>query len=292
MKPKRLGRGLEFLLAADQRSASGAPPDEHVTETSIPVEDISANPWQPRTSFDEASIEELAASIRLHGILQPLVVRRLGDSRFELVAGERRFLAAKRAGLLSVPALVRDVDDRSMLILALIENLQREDLNPLDRARAYDRLSREHGLSHQRIAEVAGVGRSTITNCLRLLDLDQDMLESLQSRRLTEGHARALLLESDPDRRKSLFKRVMEGQLSVREIEQLAGDAALMGGRSTKRIAKSPEALELEKRLSERLGMRAVILEKGEKGRLTIEYGSLEDFERLYTAICGESPAL
>lgn len=286
MKPRRLGRGLDFLL----QGAGAAPTEEveapQVTPRDIGLDEVIANPWQPRTQFDEAGLQELTESIRAHGILQPLVVRPRAAGGYELVAGERRMIAAKRAGLTRLPVVVRDVPDEQMLMVALIENVQRRDLNPLERARAFRRLVDDHQLSHERVADLAGMARSTVSNSLRLLELGEAHRNAISAGTISEGHARALLSEPDPKRREELFKAIVEQRWNVRATESVAVRP------SSKKSARSPDAARLASSLREKLGTKVTIVERGQRGRIVIDYSSLKEFERLYERLAGEPPSI
>lgn len=283
MNSRRLGRGLDFLLSGSDDGESPAPtgPQE------IPVGDVSSNPWQPREAFDEKALEELSLSIKKLGVVQPIVVRPKDGGGFELVAGERRLLASRRAGLEVIPALVRAVDDDDMLAIALVENVQRQDLNPVERSRAFHRLAEEQKMSHKQIAEASGLARSTVSNSLRLLELSNPMLKAVESGRLTEGHARALLAETDPKLRGDLFKRLVEEKLSVRSAEEGVSSPGRAAKKSSRR---SSEAAVLEKQLSDHLGSNARIMERGKGGRIVLQYRTLEEFDRLFRLLTGESP--
>lgn len=283
MASKRLGRGLDFLLSTpDEEVEAGAGHPEELDVTSI-----SSNPWQPRTEFREEALEELSRSIQKLGVVQPIVVRAKGGGGFELIAGERRLLASKRAGLTTIPAIVREVNDDQMLTMALVENIQRQDLDPVERARAFSRLIEEQGLSHQQVAEVAGLARSTVSNALRLLELSDDMLAAVEGGQITEGHARTLLSQSDPEKRQELFQELLGGDLSVRSAEDKSRD---LSGDATRKGTKSSEARQLERRLSDHLALKTVIKEQGQRGKVVIHYRNLEEFDRLYQKLSGEAP--
>ncbi len=257
-KARGLGRGLEALLP----KSSGSP-------TKLPLALIHPNPQQPRRSFDEKALEELADSIRRQGLLQPLLVRPHGDG-YELVAGERRYRAAQRAGLEEVPVVVRDLDDREALELALVENLQREDLNPIEEARGYQRLL-EMGHSQAQIAAAVGKARSTVTNALRLLQLEDEIQEALASGAISAGHARALLMLPEAERPQALLK-IVKGNLSVRQAEKLAAKAPRRRPREAYR--------ELARDISNQLGLKVRF--SGEKrGRLEIYYYSEEELQAI-----------
>lgn len=280
---RRLGRGLDFLL-----SPTG-PEIGRGEQVEIEISRIQPNPWQPRSDFDEESLQSLADSIRRHGVIQPVVLRRR-DDRFELVAGERRVLAAKRAGLTKVPAVVRTLDDTQMLLVALVENVQRSDLNPIDRAQALKRLVDEHAKSHEEVAAISGLARSTVTNSLRLLELDPGSTAAIRSGRISEGHARALLAEPDVARRAELLESIINDKLSVRKAEEVSSQAAR--GKRSGRRPPSENAKRLGKLLSERLRTRVRIVERGPRGRLELHYTSLREFERIFELLAGEPPPI
>ncbi|HEY4100552.1 MAG TPA: ParB/RepB/Spo0J family partition protein [Gemmatimonadales bacterium] len=286
---KRLGRGLEALLgpmSREQAEASGALRD-------VAVGSISPNPYQPRRSFDEEGLAELAASIDTSGLLQPIIVRSVG-SRFELIAGERRWRAVQRLGWAKVPAIVRDFDDRTALSLALIENLQRDDLSALDAAHGYQRLVSDFQLAPAEVAKLVGKDRSTVANTLRLLKLPLDVQGLLESRKLTEGHARALLAITDMAKVSKLAHQVVERGWSVREVE------ALVRGESPDlrrtRMMKKPaahkpatgDARRVEDALRQHLGtdVRLTAKRRG-RGLVSISYYSNDDLARLLEVILG-----
>ena len=261
-----LGRGLEALIGDTPRRARDG-------LRRVPVADLEAGRMQPRRRFDDAEIEELARSLREHGVLQPLVARPLAGRapRLEIVAGERRWRAAQKAGLHEVPVVLRDLDDRQVLEIALIENLQREDLAALEEAGAYRRLKDEFGLSANRIAEAVGRSRAHVANTLRLLELPREPLALLERGALTAGHARALLGAADPV---ALAAEVVARSLSVRQTEALAGR-----GRAPRRRrphAVDPEVAALERRLSEWTGLKVTLRSRGEAGELVVAYGTLD----------------
>jgi ParB family chromosome partitioning protein len=277
---KRLGRGLDFLLAQE-------PSAETRPAQTLSVDLIDPNPWQPRQEVDSAKIDELAESLRRVGVIQPIVVRPGAGGRYQLVAGQRRLLAARRAGMPEIPTVIRPVSDDQMPLVALVENIHREDLNPLERAQAFDRLTRESQLSHEAIAELTGIARSTVTNSLRLLDLDAASMQLLREAKITEGHARALLSEPDLARRQSLRDSIVSGGLSVRKSEDESRKSASKRPPAGRRSA---DAARLAKTISEKLGTKVEIHEAGTKGRIVVHYSSLQEFERLYVRMTGESP--
>jgi ParB family transcriptional regulator, chromosome partitioning protein len=286
---KRLGRGLEALLgpiSREQAEATGALRD-------LPVADLMPNPFQPRRTFDEDALAELAASIETSGLLQPIVVRQVG-SRYELIAGERRLRAVQRLGWTRIPGIVRDFDDQTVLTLALIENLQRDDLSPIDAAHGYQRLVTDFKMPSAEVARLVGKDRSTVANSLRLLRLPSDVQDLLQSRKLSEGHGRALLALPDAAAMSKLARQIVEKGWSVREVEaQVRGDVpAKSRGRMMKRPAPqkpaTADARRVEEALRKRLGtdIRLTAKRRG-RGLLTISYYSNDDLARLLEIILG-----
>ena len=273
MKRRALGRGLGALIPSAYRTDE---PNDNI----VPLAAIHRNPLQPRQSFDEAAIEELAESIRQKGVLQPLLVRR-SNGGFELIAGERRFRAAQRVGLEQVPVLVRDVSDGEMLELALIENIQRENLNPLEEARAYRRLMEEFALTQEEIATRVGKDRSTIANSLRLLQLPPEVQQQLERGTLSAGHARALAGAPSDALRVELADAVVTQQLTVRQTERLV--------KRRVRLPVVPELAAAEQRLMEYLGTRVRVLHgRNGSGRIEIEYYSLEELNGLIDRMAAE----
>jgi ParB family chromosome partitioning protein len=277
MIKRGLGRGLGALIpGADVERLSGMVQDLDITL-------ISPNPYQPRHDVSGPEFDELVASVRRHGVLQP-VVARPADGGFQIVAGERRFRAAQAAGLATIPAVVREITDREALEVALIENLRREDLNPMERARAYLRLAGEFGLTQEEVADAVGGSRSSVANTLRLIDLPEEVQQAIDLGRLSEGHGRALLGVSDRKRLLELWEHVERRGLSVRETEVLVRAATRNVSRETiarKLRGKDPVLADLATRLQERYGTNASILTKGKKGTIQISYYSSEDLERL-----------
>ncbi len=281
-----LGRDLTALLGA---SAPLAPGGEGEPLRHIPVERIRRGPWQPRRDFDPAALEELAASIRAQGVLQPVVVRPAGDA-YELVAGERRWRAAQMAGLAEVPAVVREVDDRTAAALALIENIQRRDLNPIEEARGLARLIEEHGLTHQEAAEAVGRSRAAVSNLLRLLELDAEVRDMLERGELEMGHARALLA-LPPARQREAAARVVARGLSVRETERLVRRLRAAAAPAARPPARrDPDVARLEQALSERLGAPVRLEHRGRGGRIVIRYTSLEELDGILERLGGGGP--
>ncbi|MHC4080840.1 MAG: ParB/RepB/Spo0J family partition protein [Planctomycetota bacterium] len=315
-KRRRLGRGLTSLIStevpipSEESSASetpaGPPPSTATTEVSrdapvvtiirpdgdddeqaairpIPTSEIRPNPSQPRQRFDEASLRELGASMRSMGVMQPVAVRPHAGG-FELVVGERRWRAAQLVGISHLPAVVREMDDETAAEWALVENIQREDLDPLERANAFRRLSDQFGLTHQEIADRVGLSRSAVTNQLRLLDLDELSRDLLAQRLLTEGHARALLAITNLDSRKHLAQMAVRKEWSVRTLESRAATLSATPRRSaTSTGAAPPHRADLERKLSDHLGTKVQLKPGKQKGsgRLVIEFYSFDQFEGL-----------
>lgn len=282
---KALGRGLSALLP--QRPAQPAPSSEQPAAPSgpqiftLPIALIHPNPLQPRSVFDSARLEELANSIETHGIIQPLLVRRK-DSAYELIAGERRFRAAKLAGLTEVPALVQDYADDKILEIALIENIQREDLNPMETAHALERLHVEMNLSHEEIAARTGKDRTTITNMIRLLRLPQAVQLLVAERRLSMGHARAILGLATPELQNQLAEKTAAQGFSVRQVERLVKKINEPREPSDKPL-QDPNIKAAVAELESTLGTRVRIVEKSdERGKIEIEYYSQAELQRLY----------
>jgi ParB family chromosome partitioning protein len=286
-----LGRGLGALIPTTT-SPSGSGLQE------LPVGAIRANAYQPRQHFDEESLATLSDSIREVGVLQPILVRPLPDGAYELIAGERRWRAARRAGIQTIPALVRDVDDAGALEQALVENLHRADLNPLEEAAAYQQLIEDFELTHDEVAVRVGRSRATITNTLRLLQLPPSIQRQLQEGALTMGHARALLGTPDRAFQEQLARRVAQEGMSVREVEEAVrlrnegtqptrapSQAAITAAAEAR--PRAAGLLELEERLGDRLATRVQVTmgSKRQRGRIVVEFADVEDLERIYRLI-------
>ena len=283
---KRLGRGLAALIGEiDQPIQSQSKPAVSADRT-VPIEHVSRNPRNPRRSFDPADLEDLSRSIRQHGIVQPVMVRRAGEDRYEIIAGERRWRAAQMAGLVDIPVIVRDVDDRTALEIAIVENVQRADLNALEEAQGYEQLIAQYGYTQNDLGEVIGKSRSHVANSLRLLKLPDEVRQMLADGALSAGHARAIVSTSDPVR---LARKIADEGLSVRDAEKLAQkdaeQAANPGGLETKSAGrnddKDADTLALERSLSDVLGLKVQLAHKGQGGQLRIEYKSLEQLDEL-----------
>ncbi len=277
MKARGLGRGLEALLGGETAAR-----DEALV-TMLSPGAIQPGRYQPRTRMDEASLAELAASIRAQGVIQPLVVRPLGGGagRYELIAGERRWRAAQMAGLAEVPALVREVPDEAALAMSLIENIQREDLNPIEQAAGLERLANEFGLTHERLAEAIGRSRSAVTNLLRLLKLAQPVQKMLAEGALDMGHARALLA-LEPARQIEAANRIAARALSVREAERLVARLQRASAPQARARRRDGDLRRLEEEISERIGA-TVEIRPGRKGRgrIVVHYANLDHLDEL-----------
>ncbi len=283
-KKRGLGRGLEALLgpkaAADAPKLEAAPGD---TLRNLPVDALRPGKYQPRKHWDSDKLSELAESIRAQGVIQPIVVRQLADRTYEIIAGERRWRASKEAGLAEVPAVVREVDDRTMVALALIENIQREDLNPLEEAQALQRLIDEFDLTHAAAAEAVGRSRAAVSNLLRLLELPPAIRALVEARKLEMGHARALLTLS-PELAAKLAREAAEEGWSVREVEHRAAQfaagklpASSKRKKAGGRAATAPDIASLENELSEALGAKVAIQNgRNNRGKLVIHYTGLD----------------
>ena len=279
---KGLGKGLGALLG-DTSPLSSASAAEGSGVTMLPIAKVEAYRKQPRKQFDEASLQDLADSIRRHGILQPLTVRKLSSGYYQIIAGERRWRAARMAGLSEVPVLIIEADDRKAMELAMIENLQREDLNPIEEAEGYKALMEDYGLTQEEAAERVGKSRSNVANVLRLLNLSAPVRALLAKGVLSAGHARAILAAPTADLQRQAAKQVMEHQLSVRQTEALI-KALQKGERPPKEPERPDLALylgEVEKSLSSSLGRKVTISHKGKKGRIQLEYYDDQDLESL-----------
>lgn len=285
-----LGRGLAALMmevGVDPGAARSPEADAARGLRELPIDVIVPNPEQPRRHFDATLLEELAASIRVKGVLQPIVVRpdRTDGERYQIVAGERRWRAAQMAGLHQIPALIRTLTDSEVLELAIVENIQREDLNPLEEAHGYRSLIDRFGHAPEQIAQALGKSRSHVANLLRLLQLPQAVQDHLRAGRLTAGHARALITAADPER---LAREVILKGLSVRQTEALVRDAARDAGRGAAGRAKDADTRVLEQDISASLGMSVIIDHRADgQGRVTVRYRSLDQLDQLCRLLSG-----
>jgi ParB family transcriptional regulator, chromosome partitioning protein len=302
-KKKALGRGLSALLKDNDETDEKLEVDIPVSSMSlqgqpqvqaqapvngineIPIEHIEVNPFQPRTHFDQDALLELAESIKVHGIIQPITVRRLATNQYQLISGERRFQASKLADLKMIPAYIRSADDQQMLEMALIENIQRENLNAIEIALSYQRLISECSLKQEELGERVGKNRATVTNYLRLLKLPPDIQIAVRDNRLSMGHARAIINVEAPDQQLYIFKKAVSEDLSVRKVEELVRE---LGNRkpevkesSENSAPASKEIQQLQSNLSSHFGTRVVVKSDGKKGEIKIPFLSVEDLNRI-----------
>ena len=276
-----LGRGLEALIPqkiSNPVSTISAPEEADQDRIQdIPVEDIRVNPMQPRQHFDEGKIDELIKSVREHGIIQPLIVTKQEDG-YELIAGERRLRAAKACGLKAVPAITRDASVQQKLEVSLVENLQRQDLNPIDEALAYQRLINEFHLTQEQAAKKIGKARASVANTLRLLSLPEEIQLALIEGALSSGHAKVILSLTDPKEQLACFKKIIQAKLTVRDAEK---EVKRVQGKKGKIKSQDFVILDQEEKLREALGTKVRIEKRGKKGKIIIEYYSSEDFQEL-----------
>ena len=287
---KALGRGLGALLPPKSQGESS--PNEHAPASrdeirEVPIDSIDPNPYQPRRNFDQKSLLELSRSIRSDGLVQPIVVRPNG-SRFELIVGERRCRAAKMAGMTTIPAIVREVDRERVLEVTLVENIQREDLNPIEVAHALDRMIQELHLNHEEVASRTGKDRSTITNLLRLLRLPGDVQQLVAERRISGGHARAILGLEDATQQVALAEKAAAQGLSVRQVERTVRSLTESKKSAGKTRQLDPNVAAAVAELEQKLGTKVKLVQQGRhKGKIEVEYYSEEDLERIYSIIMG-----
>jgi ParB family transcriptional regulator, chromosome partitioning protein len=294
-KRKALGRGLDSLLPSRSVAMPIAMPAAQAVASAqeIPVDSIDPNPYQTRRRINEAALEELAESIRASGVVQPVVLRPAANGRFQLVAGERRWHASKRAGKTTIPAVVRQISNEQAMEITIIENLQREDLNPVEQARAFERLSREFGLTQEQIATRTGKDRASIANFIRLLKLPEDVQNALEAGAMSFGHGKVLLaLAGFPEHMERAAREIIEKQLSVRQTEDLV--ARLLNPQSMEQKQEKPGApidpnvRDAQRSLESSLGVKVEIQDRKGKGKIILKYGSLEDFDRIVEALAAK----
>ncbi|HCR54398.1 MAG TPA: chromosome partitioning protein ParB [Cytophagales bacterium] len=290
-KRNALGRGLSALLSdtpdTDKLEEGAAPPPVTSGVNEILIAEIQVNPFQPRQHFDEVALKELADSIKVHGIIQPITVRKLSHNQYQLISGERRFQASKLAGLKAVPAYVRSADDQQMLEMALIENIQRENLNPIEIAVSYQRLISEINLKQEELGDRVGKNRSTVTNYLRLLKLPPDIQIALRDNKISMGHARAIINVDNPDTQLYIFKKTIAEDLSVRKVEELVRQM-MSPSKGSGSKASAPEGTgpsreikQLQSTLSTHFGTKVNVKSDGKKGEIKIPFLSIEDLNRI-----------
>ena len=288
-KNSGLGRGLDAIFFDNALAEENANKENTITFIKISLVDPKSD--QPRKYFDEAALADLAESIRENGLLQPILVREYGDGRYQIIAGERRFRACRIAGLSEIPAIIMDRDDKNAAQIALIENIQREDLNPLEEAMAYRSLREEYGMTQEELSYKVGKSRSAIANSLRILELPEEILVMVASKELSAGHARTLLGVKDREDMILLAQIAVEQDLSVRALEE-----AVKKANKPKKVKEETEDVEplvdyireIELRIQRKIGRKAKIEEKGKKKTLTLYYEDNEDLDELLTLICGE----
>jgi ParB family chromosome partitioning protein len=275
-KPFGLGRGLDALIPRGSTVEGAA--------HAIPIDRIRRNPHQPRVAFDDEQLAELTASVATHGVLQPIIVRSAPDGGYELIAGERRLRAARAAGLTDIPAVVRESSSNELLELALVENLQRADLNPIEEATAYRELIDRFGLSHEAVARQVGKSRVAVSNALRLLDLAPETRQAIVDGRISEGHGRALAALTIAELQRAVLQVVLERHLSVRQTEELVRRKRELGG-TRQRLVLSEDLADLEAQLRGLLATKVGIVRTRRGGRLVIDFYSDEELDRLYSII-------
>jgi ParB family transcriptional regulator, chromosome partitioning protein len=292
-KKKALGRGLSALLSdtptEDRLEVDVTLPATNIaangSTSEISIEEIETNPFQPRTHFDQEALRELSESIKVHGIIQPITVRKLSRNQYQLISGERRYQASKLAGLTSIPAYIRSADDQQMLEMALIENIQRENLNPIEISLSYQRLISECNLKQEELGDRVGKNRSTVTNYLRLLKLPPDIQIALRDNKISMGHARAIINVDNADSQLFIFKKTLSEELSVRKVEELARE--LLARKSTNEPVKpelpsaTKEVSNLQSKLSSHFGTKVSVKSDGKKGDIRIPFLSIEDLNRI-----------
>jgi ParB family chromosome partitioning protein len=288
-KRKVLGRGLDTLIPA-ARVATAAQPASGEMIHQLSVEQIDRNPYQTRSRFDETALAELAESIKASGVVQPVLVRPQLGGRFQLIAGERRWLASQRAGKTTVPAIVKQVSNEQAMEMTIVENLQREDLNCVEQARAYERLGREFGLTQEQMAQRTGKERSSVANFLRLLKLPSEVQALVEENKLSFGHAKALMSLDSPEAVLKLANRAVALSMSVRQVEGTVHSLVHPEPKREKAERQiDPNVREAERQLQRALGVRVQITDNKGKGRIVIEYKSLEDFDRVVEVLGRES---
>jgi ParB family transcriptional regulator, chromosome partitioning protein len=294
-KRKALGRGLDSLLPSRPSITPIAMPAAQAAASAqeIPIDSIDPNPYQTRRRINETALEELAESIRASGVIQPVILRPIANGRFQLVAGERRWHASKRAGKTTIPAIVRQISNEQAMEITIIENLQREDLNPMEQARAFERLSREFSLTQEQIAARTGKDRASIANFIRLLKLPEDVQNALEAGALSFGHGKVLLtLAGFPEHMERAAREIIEKQLSVRQTEELV--ARLLNPQVAKQkqekpaVPVDPNVREAQRSLESSLGVKVEIHDRKGKGKIILKYGSLEDFDRIVEALAAK----
>lgn len=287
-KRKVLGRGLDTLLPSNRPAAAPAPapPPHGEMVREIAIELIDRNPYQTRTRFDEIALAELSESIKASGVIQPVMVRPQPNGRFQLIAGERRWMASQKVGKKTIPAISKTVSNEQAMEITIIENLQREDLNAMEQARAYDRLGKEFGLTQEQMAQRTGKDRSSVSNFLRLLKLPPEVQQMVESDKLSFGHAKALMALDSPEAMLKLAQRAAQLSMSVRQVEGAVSNLMHPAEKveaPERRV--DPNVREAERELERALGVKVQITDKNGRGRIQIDYKNLEDFDRVLDAL-------
>ena len=282
MEKKALGKGLDALLPPARLSRA----EDTADVQRIPIDQIVPNRYQPRQTFLQQELTELTASIKESGVIQPIMVRRKGDGVYELIAGERRWRASKEAGLTVIPAVLKNCTDQESLLLALVENLQREDLNPMETARAYSRMMKEFGLTQEAVAAKVGRDRSSVANFIRLTHLPLDLQGLVEGGTLSTGHAKALLSLSTPEAQLRIAKLVTAGNLSVRQTEKLI-EQSIIAKQPVVRPPRTTQGRDLEDRLQKRLGTKVTLHPRGQGGKLVIHYFSSDELDGVVETLLG-----
>ena len=282
MEKKALGKGLDALLPPARLSRA----EDTADVQRIPIDQIVPNRYQPRQTFLQQELTELTASIKESGVIQPIMVRRKGDGVYELIAGERRWRASKEAGLTVIPAVLKNCTDQESLLLALVENLQREDLNPMETARAYSRMMKEFGLTQEAVAAKVGRDRSSVANFIRLTHLPLDLQALVEGGTLSTGHAKALLSLSTPEAQLRIAKLVTAGNLSVRQTEKLI-EQSIIAKQPVVRPPRTTQWRDLEDRLQKRLGTKVTLHPRGQGGKLVIHYFSSDELDGVVETLLG-----
>lgn len=292
MKKTSLGTGLSSLIPEKTKKVEedNAISQNHENEVlRIPVDLIVANPNQPRYFFDGENLKDLAESIREHGVVQPIIVTKLSDGRYELIAGERRLRASKLIGNAEIPAIIREANNQEKLELAIIENVQRHDLNPIEEAKAYKRLYNEFNLTQEDVAQKLGKNRVTIANTMRLLELPIEIQRGIIESKITEGHARAILGLDNPEKQRALYDLILKENMTVRDVENKVREITVPAHKRKLSVsAASPEIQDLENRLQQTLGTKIQIRKKGSVGKVVIDFFSEEEFEKIKNMLLRE----
>ncbi|MCK4592140.1 ParB/RepB/Spo0J family partition protein [Candidatus Parcubacteria bacterium] len=286
MKKTSLGTGLSSLIPNKLNKENNTPLEKKKFSSSnevvkIPIENVAPNPNQPRYYFDEDNLKELSESIKEHGVIQPILVTKIGNNKYELIAGERRLQATKLAGIKEIPAIVRLATNQEKLELALIENVQRHNLNPIEEAKAYKKLQTEFNLTQEEIAKKTGKSRSAIANIVRLLDLPVEIQRGIIEEKITEGHARAIIGLKNPEKQRALYELILKNNLTVRGTENKAREVTIHTHK--RKIIKQTDSYiqDLEDKIQQKLGTKVQIKKRGTSGKITIDFFSEEEFEKI-----------